>query len=63
MKTIEFSDQERAGIIQLIDIAVQAKGLRISKPAAILAAKFMDDPKPEDEESEEAEDQEAEYAE
>ena len=61
MKTIEFTDQERNAIIQLIDIAVKAKGLSISKPAAILASKFMDDPKPEEEG--EAEEQESEYAE
>jgi len=62
MKSIEFTDQERAGIIQLIDIAVKATGLRISKPAAILASKFMDDPKPEDEEGK-AEEQDEENAE
>ena len=61
MKTIEFTDQERNAIIQLIDIAVKAKGLEISKPAAILASKFMDKPEPEEEG--EAEEQEAEYAE
>ena len=61
-KTIEFSDQERAGIVQLIDMAVKATGVRIAQPAAILASKFMDDPKPEDEEGE-AEEQDAEYAE
>ena len=62
MKTIEFTDQERNAIIQLIDIAVKAKGLSISKPAAILASKFMDDPKPEDEEGK-AEEQDEENAE
>ena len=60
-KTIEFSDQERAGIVQLIDMAVKATGVRIAQPAAILASKFMDDPKPEEEG--EAEEQDAEYAE
>ena len=61
MKTIEFSDQERAGIVQLIDMAVKATGVRIAQPAAILASKFMDDPKPEEEK--EGEEQDAEYAE
>ena len=61
MKTIEFTDQERNAIIQLIDIAVKAKGLSISKPAAILASKFMDHLEPKEEG--EAEEQEAEYAE
>ena len=61
MKSIEFTDQERAGIVQLIDIAVKATGVRIAQPAAILASKFMDDPKPEEEE--EGEEQDAEYAE
>jgi len=61
MKTIEFTDPERNAIIQLIDIAVKAKGLSISKPAAILASKFMDHLEPKEEG--EAEEQEAEYAE
>ncbi len=61
MKTIEFTDQDRNAILQLIDIAVKAKGLSISKPAAILASKFMDKPEPEEEG--EAEEQDAEYAE
>ena len=61
MKSIEFTDQERAGIVQLIDMAVKATGVRIAQPAAILASKFMDKPEPEEEG--EAEEQEAEYAE
>tara|TARA_R100001460_G_scaffold39780_4_gene74731 strand:+ start:2735 stop:2920 length:186 start_codon:yes stop_codon:yes gene_type:complete len=61
MKSIEFTDQERAGIVQLIDMAVKATGVRIAQPAAILASKFMDDPKPEEEG--ESEEQDAEYAE
>ena len=61
MKSIEFTDQERAGIVQLIDMAVKATGVRIAQPAAILASKFMDDPKPEEEGA--GEEQDAEYAE
>lgn len=43
--TIELTDEERNGIIQLIDLAVKnpvAGGLKVSQAASFLAQKFAD---------------------
>tara|TARA_R100000654_G_scaffold75177_1_gene111790 strand:+ start:2372 stop:2569 length:198 start_codon:yes stop_codon:yes gene_type:complete len=43
--TIEFTDEERAGIIQLIDLAIKnpvSGGLKVSQAASFLAQKFTD---------------------
>jgi len=53
--TIEFTDEERNGIIQLIDLAVKnpvSGGLKVSQAASFLAQKFTD-PTPSQEEQEE----------
>jgi len=47
MKTIEFTDEERSALIQLIDLAVQnpaGGGLKIAGVANFLAGKLADDP-------------------
>jgi len=50
--TIELTDEERNGIIQLIDLAVKnpvSGGLKVSQAASFLAQKFAD-PAPSQEE-------------
>ncbi len=50
--TIELTDEERNGIIQLIDLAVKnpvSGGLKVSQAASFLAQKFTD-PAPSQEE-------------
>lgn len=47
MKTIEFTDEERTAVIQLLDLAVQnpvGGGLKIAGVANFLAGKFADAP-------------------
>ena len=47
MKTIEFTDEERSAVIQLIDLAIQnpaGGGLKIAGVANFLAGKFADAP-------------------
>ena len=48
MKQIEFTDPERAAMIQLLDLAVRNGGLKVSGAANYLAAKF-EDPAPQEE--------------
>ena len=49
--TIELTDEERNGIIQLIDLAVKnpiAGGLKVSQAASFLAQKFIDQTPPQE---------------
>lgn len=47
MKTIEFTDEERSAVIQLIDLAIQnpaGGGLKVAGAANFIASKFADAP-------------------
>tara|TARA_R100001163_G_scaffold13276_1_gene12275 strand:- start:863 stop:1108 length:246 start_codon:yes stop_codon:yes gene_type:complete len=54
MKEIEFTDGERQAIIQLIDIAIKHPtlgGAKVAGAGSFLISKFVDDPVPEEGES------------
>jgi|TARA_R100000482_G_C5119203_1_gene144737 hypothetical protein len=62
MKQIEFTDEERTAIIQLLDLAVKnpvAGGLKVSGAASFLASKFADPAPPEEEQEAEVEEVDA----